>query len=135
MKESRCQIGDKACLEREITENDILEFARITGDNNPIHVDKETAAKGQFGEPIAHGFLVGATISTVIGMKLPGPGTIYLEQNLRFVCPVKIGDVIRTEVTVTDALNAEKGIYKLATNVYNQNHDAVIEGYAVVKKQ
>ena len=88
-------IGDKDSFTKTITEYDIVQFARVTGDFNPVHLDPEYAKTTPFKERIAHGILSGSIISTVLGMRLPGPNTIYLSQNFKFLVPVKIGDTIK----------------------------------------
>ena len=85
-------IGTKASLSRTITEDDILLFALVSGDHNPIHLDAEYAEKTLFGKRIAHGFLIGSLISAVLGNDMPGPGSIYLGQTLKFLAPIHIGD-------------------------------------------
>lgn len=125
-------IGQSASFSKTISEADVYGFAGIVGDFNSAHVNKKEAAEGMFGEQIAHGMLVGSLISTVLGMKLPGEGTIYLEQNLCFKKPVFFGDTVTATVTVKEIVNEEKGIYKLETIVTNQNMETVIRGYAVV---
>lgn len=127
------EIGKAASFAKTITEYDIYTYAGITGDFNPVHVNEEEAKKSVFGHRIAHGMLTGGLISTVLGNKLPGEGTIYLEQSLKFIAPVYIGDTCIACVKVTDILNQEKGIYKLETEVVNQNGRTVSKGYAVVK--
>lgn len=126
-------LGDKAALTRTVTEEDINRFAEVTGDNNYAHVDEEAAKKGPFGERIAHGMLSAGFISAVLGTKLPGPGTIYLSQNLKFLKPVKIGDNITATVEVVEVINEAKGIYKLNTLCSNGANELVLEGEAVVK--
>ena len=130
----RFKIGDSAFFSKTITESDIYGFAGITGDFNNAHINQIEAAKGPFGGRIAHGMLVGSLISTVLGTKLPGNGTIYLEQNLQFKKPVYIGDTATAIVTVNDIINDERGIIKLDTIVKNQNDEIVIDGYAIVMK-
>lgn len=133
MKTNRLKIGEKANDSRIITEADILDFARVSGDYNPIHVDKDKASKSIFGHQIAHGMLVASSISAILGCKYPGEGTIYLEQNLKFLKPVYIGDTCDSTVTVSEIINEEKGIYKLTTVVNNQHGEIVVDGYAVIK--
>ncbi len=133
MGEQILEIGKTASFAKTITEYDIYTFAGVTGDFNPVHVNEEEAKKSVFGHRIAHGMLTGGLISTVLGNKLPGEGTVYLEQNLRFTAPVYIGDTCTASVTVIEVLNQEKGIYRLETKVANQNGQTVSEGYAVVK--
>ena len=125
------KVGDEASLARTITEAHIVNYAGITGDMNPIHVDAEYAA--MFKERIAHGMLVAGLISAVLGTQLPGPNAIYLGQDLKFLAPVMIGDTIKVVVTVTDKRD-EKRIIKLRTTAYNQRGEMVIDGSAAVKK-
>jgi 3-hydroxybutyryl-CoA dehydratase len=124
-------IGTTAELRKTITDQDIVRFAEIVGDNNPVHLDEEYAAKTMFKKRIAHGMLCGGLISAVIGTKLPGPGTIYLSQSLRFTAPVYIGDTVTAKVTVSK-IREDKGIYTLDTVCYNQYGKNVVEGEAVV---
>jgi 3-hydroxybutyryl-CoA dehydratase len=107
------KVGDEASLARTITETHIVNFAGVTGDMNPIHVDAEYAAHSMFKERIAHGMLVAGLISAVLGTQLPGPNSIYLGQDLKFVAPVMIGDTIKVVVTVTGKLD-EKRDHKAA---------------------
>jgi len=95
------RVGQKASTGKTITEADILMFAAVSTDTNPVHVNAEMAAGTIFKERIAHGMLSAGLISAVLGTKLPGPGTIYLSQNLRFRAPVKIGDTVTATVEVT----------------------------------
>ena len=127
------KVDDEASLSRTITEAHIVNFAGLSGDMNPIHVDAEYAKQSMFGERIAHGMLVAGLISTVVGMQLPGPNSIYLGQDLKFVAPVKIGDTVTVVVTVTEKRD-DKRIIKLRTTVSNQRGEVVIDGSAVVKK-
>lgn len=133
MEKQVLEIGKTASFAKTIAECDIYAYAGITGDFNPVHVNAEEAKKSIFGQRVAHGMLTGGLISTVLGNKLPGEGTIYLEQNLKFTAPVYIGDTCTACVKVKEILNQEKGIYKLETKVMNQNGRTVSEGYAVVK--
>ena len=94
------EIGQKASFSKTITEGDVYSFAGLVGDFNSVHVNLIEAEKSMFGKRIAHGMLVGSFISTVLGMYLPGPGTIYLEQNCKFKNPVFMGDTITATVTV-----------------------------------
>ena len=128
-------IGMSASISKTISESDILNFADLVGDYNSVHLDEEKVKESIFGRRIANGVLVGSLISSVIGTKLPGDGTIYLEQNLKFQRPIYISDTITALVTVNEILNEKKGIYRLDTVVMNQNEEVVINGYAIVKKQ
>ena len=100
-------IGEKASLSRQISEDDILRMAAITGDFNPVHLDEEYAAMTRFKGRIAHGVFSSGLISAVLGMHLPGPGAVYLKQSLQFLYPVRPGDELTAEVEVT-AWRAEK---------------------------
>ena len=127
------KVGDEASLSRTITEVHIVNYAGLTGDMNPVHVDAEHAAQSMFGERIAHGMLVAGLISAVLGTQLPGPNSIYLGQDLNFMAPVRIGDTIKILVTVTEKRDPKR-ILKLRTTAYNQRGEIVIDGSAVVKK-
>ena len=127
------KVGDEATLARTITEAHVVNFAGLTGDMTPLHVDAEYAAHSMFKERIAHGMLVAGLISAVLGTQLPGPNSIYLGQDLKFVAPVMIGDTVKVVVTVTGKRD-EKRIIKLRTAVYNQRGEMVIDGDAVMKK-
>ena len=122
--------GDSASTGKTITEADILLFAAVSTDTNPVHIDAEAAAGSLFKERVAHGMLSAGLISAVLGTKLPGPGTVYLSQTLRFRAPVKIGDTVTATVTVT-ALDAAKKRATLST-VCTVAGRPVIEGEAVV---
>ncbi len=101
------ELGMSAFVSRTISEADILMFAGVSGDTNPVHLDQEFAASTMFGGRIAHGMLSAGLISAVFGTRLPGPGCIYLSQNLKFKAPVKIGDTVVARVTVKE-LKTEK---------------------------
>lgn len=124
-------VGDSASLTRTITADDIDRFADLTGDMNPVHLDDAAAAKSRFGKRIAHGMLGASLISTVLAMKLPGAGTIYLSQTTAFKAPVYIGDTITASVTVK-AKKEGRSIYTLETTVEKQDGTVVITGEAVV---
>jgi 3-hydroxybutyryl-CoA dehydratase len=133
MKYADIKIGDKASFSKTISEADIYTFAGVSGDFNPVHINEEFAKNGLFKTRIAHGFLVGSFISTVLGTQLPGPNTIYLAQELKFKAPVKIGETLTAECEVLEK-NDEKKILKLKTTVRNQTGAPVIEGTATVMK-
>lgn len=95
-------LGQSASYGRTISEADILMFAGVSGDSNPVHMNAEFAKAGLFGERIAHGMLSASFISTVFGTQLPGPGSIYLSQTLKFKAPVKIGDTVVATVTIRE---------------------------------
>ncbi|MCC7041215.1 MAG: bifunctional enoyl-CoA hydratase/phosphate acetyltransferase [Burkholderiales bacterium] len=123
--------GDTASIVRVAARDDIDLFAAVSGDVNPAHLDAAFAATDQFGHIVAHGMWTAALISAVLGTKLPGPGTIYLGQNLRFVKPVTPGDTITATVTVKDKED-HKHIVTLDTVCTNQRGDSVLEGVATV---
>lgn len=125
------QIGDNANLVRTLSERDITLFAVMSGDVNPAHVDEEYAKSDMFHEVIAHGMWTGALISTVLGTMLPGPGTIYLGQSLRFLHPVGLGDTVTVTVTVRE-LRAENYRGTLDCTVINQDGETVVTGIAEV---
>jgi 3-hydroxybutyryl-CoA dehydratase len=123
-------VGDFAEADYTVTDEVIRKFADVSGDDNPVHLDEDFAATTQFGGRIAHGMLSAGFISAVIGTKLPGPGSIYLSQSLRFRRPVKIGDVVTAKATIT-ALDAEKARATFET-VCTVGGKAVIDGEALV---
>ena len=125
-------IGKTQTMTVTITEEMINDFAKVSGDFNPIHVDEEFAKNTIFGKRISHGMLVGSFISNVIANKLPGPGTIYLSQNFSFKKPVFIGDKITAIVEVLEK-KEQKPVYKLKTTCVNQDDKIVIEGESYVR--
>ena len=135
MTDSACfedlAIGQTASLGKTITEADILLFAAVSTDTNPVHINAEVAKASVFGERIAHGMLSAGLISAVLGTRLPGPGSIYMSQTLRFRGPVKIGATVTATVEIT-ALNAEKKRATLKT-VCTVDGEVVIEGEALVQ--
>ena len=124
-------VGDAAEFAKTISETDVYLFAGITGDLNPAHIDQVASEKTVFKGRIAHGMLSAGLVSAVIGMQLPGPGTIYMSQSLRFTAPVKFGDTITARVEVTELLKEKKRV-KLATTCSNQDGTVVLEGEALV---
>ncbi len=127
----KISLGESASVSKTITETDVYLFAGITGDLNPAHVNEAASANTMFKGRIAHGMLSAGLISAVLGMYLPGPGTIYLGQELKFTKPVRFGDTITATATVVEKLD-EKNIIKLETVCTNQNGDVVIKGMATV---
>ena len=123
-------VGQSAAYARTVTEADILMFAGVSGDDNPMHVNEELASATMFGGRIAHGMLSAAFISTVFGTRLPEPGTIYLSQNLKFKAPVKVGDTVVARCTVKE-LTPEKRKAKFDT-VCTVRGKVVVEGEAEV---
>jgi len=128
---SEIAIGDHAEIERRLTAEDIQLFAVLSGDVNPAHLDADYAAATRFHGVIAHGMLGGALISAVLGTRLPGPGTIYLGQTLKFLAPVRIGDLLRISVTVSTREEAHHRL-TLACSCVNQDGVTVISGEAQV---
>jgi 3-hydroxybutyryl-CoA dehydratase len=124
------KVGDSAEMTKVFTEEDIFLFAGITGDRNPIHISKEFAAKSRFGERIAHGILTAGLISAVIGMKLPGPGCLYVSQTLTFLAPVRIGDEITARAEVVEMFSEKR--MRLRTQCFNQRKELVLDGEAVI---
>lgn len=122
------QVGMRGTYAKTVTETDIILFAGVSGDNNPVHIDAEAAASTMFKERIAHGMLSAGFISAVLGTRLPGPGTIYLSQSLKFLAPVKIGDTVRAVCEVT-AVTPEKKRVTMKTTCYVKDK-AVIDGEA-----
>ncbi|MBY9074494.1 MaoC family dehydratase [Nocardioides sp. WL0053] len=123
-------VGDTARISKTITEADILMYAAVSLDTNPVHLDAVAAEKSLFGERIAHGMLTAGLISACLGTRLPGPGTIYLGQTLEFSAPVRIGDTITAQVEVVEV--GEKGRVRLATRCTNVTGETVLSGEATV---
>ncbi|MDQ7782265.1 MAG: MaoC family dehydratase [Desulfomonilaceae bacterium] len=125
------KVGDKASLSRSISPEEIGQFAAVSGDFNPVHVDEEFAGKTRFGGRIAHGMWSASLISAVLGTKLPGPGTIYLSQTLAFKAPVRPGETITATVKVTK-VREDKRIVTLHTYCENAEGQRIVDGEAVV---
>ena len=124
-------VGDSAEFAKTIGESDIYLYAGITGDFNPAHVNEAYAEKTFFKTRIAHGMLTAGFISAILANKLPGPGTIYLRQELNFLAPVHIGDTITARVEVIEIV-AEKNRVKLRTTCVNQDGTQVLDGEALI---
>ena len=124
-------IGDTAIYTRLITNQEVEAFAAISGDHNPLHLDPEYAATTAFGECIAHGMLTGALISAAIAMQLPGPGSVYLSQNIQFRAPVFLGDTLTVTLEVTDK-HGKRPWVTLSCTVENQEGKTVAKGEAQV---
>ena len=101
-------VGMESSLSKTVSADDIVAFANVSGDMNPVHLDADYAAKTMFKERIAHGMLSAAYISAVFGMQMPGPGAIYMSQTLAFKAPVKIGDTVVTTVKVVEVIAEKK---------------------------
>ena len=124
-------VGEQASLTKTVTESDVTTFAELIGDQNPIHTDDEYARKSRFGKRVAHGVFTGGLISAVLGNDLPGPGSIYLSQQLEFLAPVFVGDTITAVVEVT-SWRPEKRIVTFKTDAYNQEQQQVVTGKSVL---
>ena len=124
-------VGDAAEMRKTITEEDVRAFAELTGDHNPVHLDEEYAAGTRFGRRIAHGMLGASLISAVLANELPGRGTVYLSQTLRFNAPVFLGDTVTARVVVK-AVREDKPVVTLETVCTNERGERVVEGEAVV---
>jgi len=124
------KIGDKASVTKTITDEMVRAFAEISGDDNPVHLDDEFAKTSIFKERVAHGILVTGLISSVLGCKLPGYGSIYISQSVEFLRPVKIGDTITATVEAIEKDEVKKRV-KFSTVCTNQLGKAVIKGEAV----
>jgi len=124
------EVGQSASFSKTITEQDLFGFADLSGDFNPVHVVESYAKSTMFGQRIAHGMLTASLISAVLGMQLPGPGSIYLSQSVRFLRPVHIGDTLTATVEVTD-WNTDRGILTLTNKITNQNGTTVLTGESV----
>lgn len=126
------KVGDKASLSKVFTEEDVIQFANISTDTNPIHLDEKFAADSVFGQRIVHGMLTASLFSGLIGVKLPGEGVIYLGQSLTFKAPVLIGQRVTASVEIVK-IREDKPIVTLHTLCVNNEGQVVVEGEAVVK--
>jgi 3-hydroxybutyryl-CoA dehydratase len=125
------KVGDTAEFAKTVTETDIYLYAGITGDFNPAHVNEAYAKNTFFKTRIAHGMLTAGFISAIIANQLPGPGTIYLKQELSFLAPVRIGDTITARVEVIELIT-EKNRVRLKTTCSNQDGVVVLDGVGLV---
>jgi 3-hydroxybutyryl-CoA dehydratase len=125
-------VGDRVEFTKTVTEDDVVAFAHVTGDEQPLHLDPDFGKRTRFGKRIAHGMLSAGYISAALGTKLaPGWVVVYLSQQLRFRLPVALGDTITAQVEVT-ALDPEKRIATLRTDCLNQDGTVVVQGEATV---
>jgi len=122
--------GDTATFTRTLSERELVLFAAVSGDVNPVHLDPEFAANSIFGERIAHGMWSGSLISAALATVMPGPGTIYLEQSLSFKRPVKLDDTLTVNLTVSSKDPKNRVVFKC--NVTNQHNQKVVTGEAKV---
>lgn len=126
------KVGDKASLTRAFTEEEVRQFAEISADRNPLHLDEDFGKASIFGRRIVHGMLVASLFSGLIGMELPGEGSIYLGQTLKFRSPVSIGEEVTASVEIIQ-IREDKPVVTLRTLCINSQGRTVIEGEAVVK--
>lgn len=124
-------VGHSATSSHIVTDTDVVLYAAVTGDLNPAHVDDAAARAGRFGARIAHGMLSGGFISALLAARLPGPGSIYMSQSMRFVRPVLIGDTVTTRVEIVELIEAKRRV-RLATTCRNQRNELVLDGEALV---
>jgi 3-hydroxybutyryl-CoA dehydratase len=125
------KVGDAVEFAKTVTESDVYLYAGITGDLNPAHINEAYAKNTFFKTRIAHGMLTAGFISNILGMQLPGPGTIYMKQSLSFLAPVRFGDTITARAEVVEVI-AEKNRVRLKTTCTNQEGVVVLDGEAVV---
>jgi 3-hydroxybutyryl-CoA dehydratase len=125
------KVGDSAEMRKAIADEEVRAFAELTGDRNPVHLDEEYAASTRFGRRIAHGMLGASLISAVLANELPGRGTVYLSQTLKFTAPVFLGDIVTARVVVKH-VREDKPVVTLETYCTNQRGERVVEGEAVV---
>lgn len=124
------QVGQSASYAKTVTEADIVLFAGISGDTNPVHLNQDYASGTMFKSRIAHGMLSAGFISAVLGTKLPGPGAIYISQQLKFKAPVRIGDTVTATATVTSIVPEKKRV--TLSTVCTVGETVVIDGEAVI---
>ena len=124
-------VGDSARIQKTISETDVYLYAGITGDLNPAHLNEEYAKGTFFKTRIAHGMLIAGLISTILGNKLPGAGTIYLHQSVNFLAPVRFGDTITAQAEVAE-IDSGKNRVKFKTTCMNQENTLVLDGEAIV---
>lgn len=124
------KVGESAVFSKTISESDVYLYAGVTGDLNPAHINEEYAKKTFFKTRIAHGMLSAGLISTVLGNELPGPGSVYIRQELNFLAPVHMGDTVTAIAEVIEILSEENRV-KLKTSCINQNGVTVLDGEAV----
>ncbi len=125
------EVGDSSEFSKTISEADVYMYAGISGDLNPAHINEVYAQGTFFKNRIAHGMLTASFISAVIGMQLPGPGTIYMGQTLEFLAPVRINDTVTAKVEVLEKIDDKKRV-RLATTCINQDGTKLISGEALV---
>lgn len=130
MRYDELTIGQTAEYSKSVTSDDVMAFATLTGDFNPVHVDEVAAAQTRFGGRIAHGMLTAGFISAAIAGKLPGPSSIYLSQTLKFTAPVRIGDTVTVQLMVLELMSKKR--VRLSTTCRNQQGETVVDGEATI---
>lgn len=130
MQYSDLTVGMSAEFSKQVSDADVHSFAEVTGDRNPVHLDDEAASRTRFGGRVAHGMLSAGIVSAAIAGKLPGPGSVYLSQTMKFTAPVRIGDTITARITVLELLSGNR--VRLATTCRNQSGETVLDGEAIV---
>ena len=125
------QLGDSRSYSKTLTEDDLILFAATSGDVNPVHLDEKFASDSMFKERIGHGMWSGSLVSATLATVIPGPGTIYLNQSLNFIRPVKLGDTLRVTLTAIEK-DDEKNTVLFDCEVDNQRQEKVVEGNALV---
>lgn len=130
MRYEDIRVGQSAEYSKVVSDEDVRAFAQITGDFNPVHIDEEAAKRTRFGGRIAHGMLSAGLVSAAIANKLPGAGSIYLGQALRFTAPVRIGDTITVSLSVLELMSKKR--IRLATVCRNQKGETVLDGEATI---
>ncbi|MCR2044454.1 MaoC family dehydratase [Anaerosalibacter massiliensis] len=124
------KIGDTAEITKTITETDVVNYAGIIADFNPLHVNKEYAERSMFGQRVVHGMLVASFFSTIVGVCIPGVNALYLSQEAKFIKPTFIGDTITAKAEVIEKIDEKKRII-LKTEIYNQKDELVVTGKAI----
>jgi 3-hydroxybutyryl-CoA dehydratase len=127
---ARFSVGQTASFSKTVTEHDVIAFSDLIGDKNPIHLDEAYAKQTRFGARIAHGAFTFGVISAAIGNKLPGNGSVYMSQSIKFLKPVFLGDTITATVEIT-AIRSDKGIVTQKTVCANQRGETIADGEAV----
>ncbi|ABZ76552.1 MaoC domain protein dehydratase [Shewanella halifaxensis HAW-EB4] len=126
------EVGQSSAIEKCLDQESVVQFASLAEDYNPVHLDAKFAASTPFERPIVHGMLASSLISGLLASELPGSGTIYLGQTLKFVCPIYVGETITAKVTVKH-IREDKPIATLATQVFNQDGKLAVDGEATVR--
>jgi 3-hydroxybutyryl-CoA dehydratase len=132
IKMNNLKIGQEATISKSFSEKDVKIFSELSNDNNPVHLDEIYARNTIFQKRIVHGYLYGSLISAVIGTKMPGPGSIYLYQEMNFKKPVFMNEIVTALVRITE-LKPEKSLVFLQTICYKNNDEIVLEGKAIIK--